>query len=165
MQYPEKCIRGILKPDFIDKDGVANINLFQFRKREPVDGWCESSISWMDDDKAIGLTLNQTKLNGELRYELGIAILPRSDLDRIKKRHGFANCFDYERAPIEDNRYHGNLLLKDDVLPTRKKMARHLLAFYAQIHYREDIINHCKNNPRWSGFVGRLMKRCEILWV
>jgi len=161
MQYPEKCIRGILKPDFIDEDGVANINLFQFQKREPLDGWSESSINWMDDGKAIGLTLDQTKLNGELRYELGIATLLRSDLDRIKKRHGFANCFNYERAPIENNRYHGNLLLKDNILPTRKKMARNLLAFSAQIHYREAIINQSKNNPRWFVFVMCLVKRCR----
>lgn len=166
MPLPEECIRGILNPDFIDKDGVANIGLFQFRKREPADDWCEASINWMDDEKAIGFTLNQTKASGELKYKVGIAILPRSEFDRIKKRHGFAGHFKYERAALQDNSYHGNLLLKDNILPTRSKMLRNLLAFSSQIHRREDIINQRKNNPRWSVVVKRLIKRCRnFIWV
>lgn len=159
MQEPEKCIRGILNPGFIDEDGVANIGLFQFRKREPSDDWLEASINWMDDKKAIGFTLNQTKDNGEFKFKVGIAILPRSDLDRIKKRHGIAGHFKYKRASSQDNRYHGNLLLKNDILTVRKRMVCNLLAFYSQIHRREDIINQCKNNKRWYIVVWRLIER------
>jgi len=161
MQEPEKCIRGILNLDFIDEDGVANIGLFQFRKREPADDWCEASINWMDDERTIVFTLNQTKLNGELKYKIGIAILPRSELDRIKKRHGFAGHFKYKRAPLPDNSYHGNLLLKNNILPARSKMLRNILAFSSQIHRREDIINQRRNKPRWSIVIRSLIKRCR----
>ena len=52
------------------------------------DGWTEESINWMDDEHALGFTLNQVKDGGELQFRIGVAILPRAELDRVKKRQG-----------------------------------------------------------------------------
>jgi hypothetical protein len=114
------------------------MTLFDFQESpHRNDGWTEDSINWMDDKDAMEFTLNQVKDSGELQFKMGVAILPRAELDRIKRRHGFAGHFDYERAPIEENQYHGNLLLRSDVSKHLKNMIRSALALAAQIVLRE----------------------------
>ena len=161
MEYPDQCIRGIVSPDWLITNDVASSAMYTFKVGDRKDGWTESSINWRDDEKAVDLALNLKNDDGELRYKIGIAILPRSVLDMIRKNRGFSDLFDYERAPTEDNSYHGNLLLLKEMNPQLKKSVRSELAFRSEIHRREDIINQCKSNPRWFVVVMRLVKRCR----
>lgn len=160
MEYPDECIRGIVSPEWLITNDVASSAMYTFKVGDRKDGWTESSINWRDDEKAVDLTLNLKNVDEEFRYKIGIAILPFSVLDMIRKNRGFTGLFNYERAPTEGNSYHGNLLLLDEMNPQLKKLVRSELAFRSQIHRREDIINQCKNNPRWSVVVRRLIKRC-----
>jgi len=136
MCYPDQCIRGIPNSDFLLGEGdLVDATLFSFH-REREDGWAEESINWMDSPNVVSFTLDQTNEKGEPKFKVGIAIIPRFELDKIKKRPGFRNLFDYERSPIEDNPYHGNLLLKVDIETRVKKMARSALALAAQVQMR-----------------------------
>lgn len=138
MEFPEQCIRGIVSPDWLIKDDVASSSMFTFKVGDRKDGWTEASINWVDDEEVIDFTLKQKNLDRELKYKIGVAILPRSDLDMIRRTRGFTGFFSYERAPTEDNSYHGNLLLKNNIDTRLKKMVRFELAFRSQIHRREN---------------------------
>jgi len=133
MPYPDNCIKGIPNANCLLDDGaIASLTLFAFHgDRSRSDGWIEESINWMDDEHAIDATLAQTK-DGDFQLKVGVALIPRSELDKLKKRTG-TGSFDYERARLPDNDYHGNLLLKEDVEKTLKTMIRSALALAAEI--------------------------------
>jgi hypothetical protein len=91
----------------------------------------------MDNDGVIDFTLCQKKDDGqEEQFRVGVAILPRSELDRLKKRTGIAEFFDYERASLTNNNYHGNILVSNKVSKTRKTMIRSALALASQVQLR-----------------------------
>jgi len=140
MAYPDNCIKGIPNDKCLDALGdevVANINLFCFSKnRCRPDGWGEESVNWMDDEEAIPFTLKQAKETGELQFKEGVAMLPRAELDKIRKRYN--NLLDYERAPLEANSYHGNVLLNGNLPSHLKTQMRALLAHVSQVIRRGD---------------------------
>ena len=148
MQYPDECIKGISNTNcFLMLGGsyVGSTNLFSFpQNRCRHDGWIEESINWNDDEYVVNRTLNQTKQNGELQFKIGIAIVPRAELDRVKKR--YTGLLNYERDPIQEdfdsgteaNPYHGNVLLKGDITPSLKGQIRALLADGAEIRPRKE---------------------------
>ena len=110
----------------------------RFKTNKRTDDWKEASINWMDDEYAIDFTLKQTKDSGELKFKAGIAILPRSELDRIKKNYKFMGNFDYERKAEDGNDYHGNLLLNEKISNYKRDVIRNLLVFAAKVIKRED---------------------------
>jgi len=117
---------------------MANRGLYPFNKARP-DGWCEESINWNDDAKAIQFTLEQ-KDDGEWRYEIGVAIIQRDEIDLIIRKRGIADRFKYERRPIQKppNGYHGNLLMKNDIPRQVKESIRNHLAWISEIHFRHE---------------------------
>ena len=144
MEYPDNCIRGIINEDFIFKgSNNASLTLYEFRpNNERNDGFKESSINWMDEG-AIVFTLNQKKQSEELKYKVGYAILAIEELRRLKKK--YMNLFDFERDPIpsdenvEENKYHGNLLIEENLFKINKPMAnaiRSSLADHSEVHLR-----------------------------
>jgi len=139
MPYPENCIRGILKEVFIIKDNdcvYATAELYQFRSNlDRQDEMHEASINWGDDEMAIDFALNQKNDEGNLKFEGGVAILPRNELDKIKKRYGITQ-FNYERSLLQDNKYHGNLLINVAISPTIKRMISAVLAHNSEIQQR-----------------------------
>jgi hypothetical protein len=128
MAYPDNCIRGVANDSFIVK-GELSPHLFYFRKEDiRPDGWSEQSINWEDDTDAIGFTLRQRK-NKKIHYQIGIVIIPRSELDRIRDKYRNLNIFTYERKRTGRNKYHGNMLLNKDEIdkPLMKAIAGSLL--------------------------------------
>lgn len=114
MCYPPNCLKGIPKGDFVldGGEGVA-YHLFEFRKNpERQDGLKEDSVNWEDDDKAAEFTLNQKKADGELQFVQGVAVIPREEIDRLNQRPSINGLISYERARLDTNPYHGNLLVK-----------------------------------------------------
>jgi len=140
MLYPDNCIKGIPNDDCLETFGdsvVANVKLFCFpRDRCRSDGWIEESVNWMDDEKALPFTLRQTKVTGELHFKAGVAIVPRTELDRVKKK--YQGHLHYERAELEANLYHGNVLLKGGIAKHLMGQIRALLADAAQVMRRDD---------------------------
>jgi hypothetical protein len=140
MDYPDSCIRGIEKASYVVKGTdyiYATAELYNFRRTGRQDGMCEASINWFDGMKAIDFTFRQRNNDETLRYEVGIAILKRSELYRIRRRYGLTQ-FNYERACIiQDNKYHGNLLL-NTANSTISKLIRGVLADRSEIHFRQE---------------------------
>ena len=121
MSYPDKFIRGVSNPCFIDPDGRASAEIFQFDNVNRDDGFFESSINWYDDENALQLIMEQRKENDEQIYQFryGAAVIERYDADRIMKNPLYMNVFGYERSELDNNKYHGNLLRKDNNLEKR----------------------------------------------
>ena len=141
MCYPDFLIRGIPNQEFLDPDDLPSAQLFYFKKPESarLPGYLEESINWYDDAGAISHTFNQTKEDGTAHFKVGIAILCRSELDRIRNNPNVRQQFDYERYQLPGNPYHGNMLLKKDA-PKQlvRKIAAQLALNVTQIIKRED---------------------------
>lgn len=122
MCFPDNCIRGIKSGAFLTDDGRVGASLFFFEERYTrVDGWTEQSINWEDDDHAIEFTLNQRKETGEKQFKAGVVVIPRNGIDRVRKLPGVIDKLSYERQRLDDNPYHGNMLLQANVRkPTMK---------------------------------------------
>ena len=114
MNYPENSIKGIPNNDFLIEGKYVASHLFHFKQARD-DGAIEQSINWEDDASAIDFTLNQKKENGEFQFKAGVAILPRSEIDRLSRYPSIRGMLSYERSPLADNPYHGNLLLQRNV--------------------------------------------------
>lgn len=108
MSYPDSCIKGIPNCDFVTQDGLPATHLFYFNIRK--DGYVEQSINWNDVDEAITFTFSQTR-NGQLQFRYGAAILLRSEIDRLISLPTVLSRLSYERQPLKDNPYHGNIML------------------------------------------------------
>ena len=141
MSYPENCIRGIQKTSFIEKRQdrhYVTAEAYQFiRNQRRPDGMYEASVNWADDQDAIEFTFDQKNNNGSLKFEGGVVSLPHSELDIIRNQYGSMQ-FNYERATIQENKYHGNLLLNSsDMTPITKSMIRAVLAHRSEILSRD----------------------------
>jgi hypothetical protein len=141
MNYPERLIRGISNADFIDSEGRATAMLFQFDDAEK-DGFCECSINWYDNADAMKLLLDQKKQGNENTYQfkIGAAVLLRSWLDEMINRPNCKDALKYERAEIDENPYHGNLLRKIGLTkPINNMLAACIAMCVEKIEYRETI--------------------------
>lgn len=127
--YPKEFLRGIPNKDFID-NGHVLYTAFQFDDTGREDGNREASINWLDDQEAINTALNQRKDNGKLQFPYGVA---KIDLEFAKIiLHNFSQVsFSYERAPLDNNKYHGNLLLANSLSKQTRQMVMTGLALAA----------------------------------
>ena len=128
MSFPDRCIKGIPNNQYLINGRVAP-GLFSFDPQHArEDGWIEESINWEDDHLAIGFTLNQRKSNGEKQFQAGVAIVPRHEIDSLNKRPAVGGILSYERKCLENNPYHGNILLQTDVSKQVRRMIQAGLA-------------------------------------
>lgn len=109
--YPNKLIRGLSNPNDLDDEGSVSVSFFIFQENQQrTDNKKELSINWCDDkSKALSIAMNQTKGDGSLQFKVGVAVLSRGTLDMLKKSYQCKGKLDYERAPIENNEFHGNI--------------------------------------------------------
>jgi len=139
MSYPDYLIRGIYHPNLIDENDLLSAESFPFHKESSrLPDYHEESINWYDDEEAITHTFNQKKDGDTFQFKGGIAILARSEVDRLKYIIHLKDRFTYERCPMDTNKYHGNLLLKTDTSKQLKRTVTGMLALYAKVIKRED---------------------------
>ena len=120
MNYPKNSIKGIPNNDFLIEGRTVASHLFDFKQIRD-DRTVEQSINWEDDESVVDFTLNQRKENGDLQFRAGVAILPRSEIDRLSRLPTIRGLLSYERSPLDDNPYHGNLLLQANVPKAKMK--------------------------------------------
>ena len=102
------------------------------------DGWKELSVNWDDDENSKNVLLDQKKENGEIQFKAGYAIIPRSELDHLISQPTVNGLLSYERSPLENNSYHGNVLLKGNLpKPTIKKIQAGLALFVSKVVKRD----------------------------
>lgn len=111
MTYPDNCISGIPLKDHLTKDGQVATHHFYF-KQENEKKWKGKSINWEDNSTVIGFTLNQRKPDSTLQFKVGVAIIPRRQIDRINRLPNIDGLLSYERQTLVDNPFHGNILLR-----------------------------------------------------
>lgn len=115
--YPDFCLRGINKKDHITQEervGTAAFIPDNRTKNKRSDGCSETSINWEDDKQACINTINF--------FQHGFVRLARSEIDSINMLPASSHEVGYERNPILDNPYHGNILFKNDVPDTIIRM-------------------------------------------
>ena len=128
MPFPDNCLRGISVPDQILDDGTVSTAAFNFSENVRDDGFKELSIVWEDDEKASGVLLDQKKDTGEFQFKVGYAFVPRNEIDHLIKQPSVNNILNYERRELEDNPYHGNILVHGS---TSRHMIRKIQAYLA----------------------------------
>ena len=115
VSYPDNFLRGISDKTLIAPDGVnVSAAVFRFDRSKINNGCLEHSICWEDDDGVVDLMLRQKKEDGAIQFKAGIVRVPRSCVHYINKLPQIKGLLSYERKELDDNPYHGNLLLKKD---------------------------------------------------
>lgn len=138
MPYPDNLLRGIPNSSYLFDDGSVGPHLFYFEDQARGDGKIEQSINWEDDTGAVATTLTQTKDNAEIQFKAGAVRIPREELDRLSRRPTISGLLSYERSPLEENIYHGNLLLPSTVPKrTMKTIAAGIALAVSEIIRRE----------------------------
>ena len=110
--YPNELIRGIANSDELNEEGKASIKAFVFRENQlRNDEKKELSINWCDEkEKAVATAMDQSKQDGSYQFKAGVAVLSKELIDVFRKTPVCTGKLDYERAPIENNDFHGNLI-------------------------------------------------------
>lgn len=112
--FPDEFWRGIANKEFISQGHVL-ASAFQFDEEIRVDNYKELSINWNDNAKALEKLLVQRKENGKLQFSGGAAKLSLPTVKQVLKSFIDENQFNYERRPVEENEFHGNLLISADL--------------------------------------------------
>ena len=129
-KLPDEFVRGIANNQFIE-NGVVTYQAFQFDDNpERTDSMKEASINWVDQDEAVQLALNQKKANGELQFRAGVAKLKMGEVKMILKSIP-PEVYGFERAALEDNPYHGNILISNSATKPIRMMVQSGLALAA----------------------------------
>ena len=118
MSFPDHCLRGIRIKDWILPDGKVAGLAFEPDKRTEnnrQDGFIETSIAWEDDNEVIVFCFERCKNN----FLHGTVRLPKKEIDHVISLRDIGR-FSYERKPLPENKYHGNLLYGSE-MPTRSR--------------------------------------------
>jgi len=140
MTFPNNCIRGISTQSFILDDGTVGSSLFSFQDTSRDDGCKDISINWEDNEQVGEFTLNQTKENkeDELQFKAGYVVIPRQEIDHLNNQPTVNSVIGYERQPLDNNPYHGNILVRGDIpKPTIRKIQAGLALIVSRIVFRE----------------------------
>jgi len=129
MAYPDNCLRGIPNENQVQEDGLVSTDLFFFNEQKVRQtGEFEHSINWVDDPSVIPFTLSQKKSDDSLQFGGGIAMIPRAEIDRTSKLPTLDGALSYDRQPLPENLYHGNLILAAGISKQRRRLIAATLA-------------------------------------
>lgn len=127
--YPDVFLRGVSNPqDIVDE--LPQAGAFQFLDNPlRTDGMQEASINWLDDDGARTILLSQEKDN-KPQFKYGYIELSTQEFKRVMKVKIFQDGQNlaYERHELDGNKYHGNLLYRNNQPPALKKMMQSTIA-------------------------------------
>lgn len=139
MSYPDNFLRGVSDRSWLTPDGVeVSAAVFHFELSKANNGWLEQSICWEDDDSVVDLMLRQKKEDGAIQFKAGVVRVPRWCVHYINKLPQTKERLSYERKELDENPYHGNLLLKKDTHKmTRSKVAAMLAGHVVDVISKE----------------------------
>lgn len=119
MNFPDTCLRGIRKQNYITPEGKVTGTAFDPDKRTSAtrsDGDYETSINWEDNEKVIEFCFKPHIKSG---FDYGAVRLARNEIDRINEFPEKLNYLFYERddPPSTSNPYHGSIVFKKGLSP------------------------------------------------
>ena len=128
MEYSDNLLRGLSAEEWV-RDGLVTAAAFQIKFEKPfIKGECAAqSICWEDDTYVIDMMLQQKK-DDNFQFKEGIAKLSRGSVDNISRLQSFRGILSYERDPLPDNKYHGNLLVRHESSKTQRKLLPAVMA-------------------------------------
>ena len=126
MDYPDNFLRGVSDNNLVSSDGISAA-AFQFDDKGNQE-WLEQSINWEDDDGSIVNLFKQKKDDGSIQFKVGALRVPRQCMNYINMLPNTKDVLSCERKILDDNQYHGNLLLKRT---TQKRIKRNVEATIA----------------------------------
>ena len=139
---PEHFYRGFSSSECFTQFGYIAAGAFQFKPniQEPrSDDFNEASINWDDDPLALQTLLSQiNSKTGERQFQNGYVRIPMSTLLPMVREHIRKGHFSYERKPLPQNVYHGNLLLHSSFKKAELKTFQDGLAMIANMYYQRD---------------------------
>ena len=134
--FSECFLRGFnIKECFTAELNVASA-AFQFGNHtdERDDDCHEASINWEDDGGALTTLMGQKKDGTEdIMFRFGYARLSLNLVRMTLKSFIDKNCLAFERKPLENNPYHGNILIPDQLKKPERFMIQNSLAAIANI--------------------------------
>lgn len=137
--FPEHFFRGFSTPDCFTNYGYVAAGAFIFKpnvENPRNDSFNEASINWDDDPGALENLLSQINTRtGEKQFKLGYVKVPMSAILPCVREHIRNGHFSYERYPLSNNVYHGNLLLHSSFKGAELKAFQDGLAMIANAHY------------------------------
>jgi len=137
MTFPDNCLRGITTLDQLEEGNSVSSSAFNFSDLIRDDGWRDLSINWHDDEGAVQVLLSQKKTNGEIQFKVGYAVIPREELDHLIKQPMVNGMLTYERHQIDNNPYHGNILVNGNLpKPTIRKLQAGLALLVSAVFRR-----------------------------
>lgn len=137
MTFPDNCLRGISALDQLEEGNSVSSSAFNFSDSIRDDGWRDLSINWHDNEEAIQVLLSQKKVNGEIQFKVGYAVIPREELDHLIKQPTVNGMLSYERHNIDDNPYHGNIMVRGNLpKPTIRKLQAGLALLVSAVFRR-----------------------------
>ncbi len=144
VNFPDFCIRGIVKKSYIYEDTeTVSAALFIPDSRTRVtrsDEGTETSINWDDNDKVLEFTLQtrDEKNQAVLAFPHGAIKLPRHVLDDVVNLPSTFQAITYERQEIDNNPYHGNIVFRAGIPQHTINMIANVLAAHSSRPYRSD---------------------------
>lgn len=131
---PDYFLRGFnIKECFSAELNVAPA-AFRFGNHtdERDDNYHEASVNWEDDEGALKTLLEQKKDGTEdVMFKFGYARLPLNLVRMTLKSLIDRDYLAFERKPLEQNPYHGNILIPGDLKKPEKTMIQNNLAAIA----------------------------------
>lgn len=128
--YPDSFYRGISPTNY--QDGYLLPESFHSDGGRE-DGFEEISITWNDEEAAFDVIASQINdRTGSIQFSIGIAKIDSVEFERRMKPQIQIKNVDYERKPTTDNKYHGNILIKEALTKGIKNMLKAQFALLAQ---------------------------------
>lgn len=132
IEFAKDFWRGLSTTQFITNNH-PNFQAFKFDENsDRNDSFKEMSINWNDDLESLTTLLSQKKTNtDQIQFKAGATNIK---LVELKQNFCFFisnHTFSYERAPLSDNKYHGNLLMDKNLEKHDKLMIQQGLALLA----------------------------------
>ena len=138
--FPTYCLRGLRSKAFLVEGAPAVVAAGAFEpdyrtSEQRVDGGFEASINWEDDTTVLSLTLRNQQVSAH-----GVARVMRQvidEADTLQNLRPFAadaqyGCVSYERAPVTDNLFHGNVVFAARLPKPVMRMVASYLAMHAE---------------------------------
>lgn len=137
---PDDCLdflKGLRNEEPVFGDGFDYTVFSDAKPLAELDGWNGSSVNWdLPDGGALRELLKRTK-NEQIQFKAGAIRIPRSEIDKLIRRHG-PNNLAYELREENDNVYHGHILFSSAMNPKQKTtISAQLVNAYTQHHKQE----------------------------
>jgi len=146
MDYPDTFLRGLSSENSI-VDGILSAAAFQFHfeTMKLRNGCAVNSIGWEDDGSVVDLLNKQEKKDspGSPQFKVGLARFKKDSIDYLMKLPAFRDVLSYDREPMDDNPYHGNLLISSASTEQQRK----ILPGYIAVSFSE-ILLRPKDEPK-----------------